>query len=61
MTVARDDPDRCAYCASQRIEQDPDVLDTWFSSGLWPFPRWLASSDSGLPVFLPDHHDGDGL
>ena len=36
-TVARQDPDRCAHCGSDRIEQDPDVLDTWFSSGLWPF------------------------
>jgi valyl-tRNA synthetase len=37
VTVARDDPDRCANCGSPHIEQDPDVLDTWFSSGLWPF------------------------
>ena len=37
MTVARQDPDCCAHCGSQQIEQDPDVLDTWFSSGLWPF------------------------
>ncbi len=37
MTVDREDPDRCAHCGSQRIEQDNDVLDTWFSSGLWPF------------------------
>ncbi len=29
--------DSCGVCASQNIEQDPDVLDTWFSSGLWPF------------------------
>ncbi len=37
VTVVREDPDRCAACGSARIEQDPDVLDTWFSSGLWPF------------------------
>ncbi len=37
MTVAREDPDRCAHCGSARIERDPDVLDTWFSSALWPF------------------------
>ncbi len=30
------DPDRCPRCGSGRLEQDPDVLDTWFSSGLWP-------------------------
>ena len=37
ITVARRDPERCAHCGSKGIEQDPDVLDTWFSSGLWPF------------------------
>src|SRR5487761_2036946 len=37
ITVAREDPAACAHCGSERIEQDPDVLDTWFSSALWPF------------------------
>ena len=37
ITVSRVDPDRCEHCKSMNIEQDPDVLDTWFSSGLWPF------------------------
>ncbi|MBN1336202.1 MAG: valine--tRNA ligase [Deltaproteobacteria bacterium] len=37
ITVAREDPEACARCGSDRIEQDPDVLDTWFSSALWPF------------------------
>jgi valyl-tRNA synthetase len=37
VTVAREDPTKCAHCGSGRIEQDADVLDTWFSSGLWPF------------------------
>jgi valyl-tRNA synthetase len=32
-----EDPDGCAQCGSTDIEQDPDVLDTWFSSQLWPF------------------------
>ena len=32
-----DTPTTCEKCQSQNIEQDPDVLDTWFSSGLWPF------------------------
>jgi len=36
-TVALTDPDRCEHCGSTHIEQDPDVLDTWFSSALWPF------------------------
>ena len=30
-------PTRCEKCGSEKIHQDPDVLDTWFSSGLWPF------------------------
>jgi valyl-tRNA synthetase len=37
ITVSMADPTRCAHCGSAAIEQDPDVLDTWFSSGLWPF------------------------
>ncbi|MGD8698923.1 MAG: valine--tRNA ligase, partial [Gemmatimonadales bacterium] len=35
--VRRDDPAACKDCGSEQIEQDPDVLDTWFSSWLWPF------------------------
>jgi valyl-tRNA synthetase len=37
ITVAREAPAKCATCGSANLEQDPDVLDTWFSSGLWPF------------------------
>jgi valyl-tRNA synthetase len=37
VTVSRQDPDHCQHCASDKITQDTDVLDTWFSSGLWPF------------------------
>ncbi len=47
-TCAREDPAACAHCGSTRIEQDPDVLDTWFSSGLWPF------STLGWPEQTPD-------
>jgi valyl-tRNA synthetase len=36
-TQAASPPERCEKCGSQRMQQDPDVLDTWFSSGLWPF------------------------
>ena len=36
LTVAVETPTSCSGCGSARIEQDPDVLDTWFSSGLWP-------------------------
>jgi valyl-tRNA synthetase len=35
--VSKTRPDKCPKCASTEIEQDPDVLDTWFSSWLWPF------------------------
>ncbi len=37
ITVDRTDPTHCAKCGSAHIERDPDVLDTWFSSALWPF------------------------
>src|SRR5438876_526214 len=37
VTVAREKPVRCRTCGSTNLEQDSDVLDTWFSSGLWPF------------------------
>jgi valyl-tRNA synthetase len=36
LTVAVETPQACAKCGSRNIEQDPDTLDTWFSSGLWP-------------------------
>jgi valyl-tRNA synthetase len=49
MTVARQDPQSCANCGSRAIHQDPDVLDTWFSSGLWPF------STLGWPDETPDY------
>jgi len=37
ITVGRQDPAACAHCGAADIAQDPDVLDTWFSSALWPF------------------------
>jgi valyl-tRNA synthetase len=40
---------RCSECGSASIQQDPDVLDTWFSSGLWPF------STLGWPDETPDY------
>lgn len=49
MTVARTDPTGCVHCGSKSIEQDPDVLDTWFSSALWPF------STLGWPGETPDY------
>ncbi|MDZ4198116.1 MAG: valine--tRNA ligase, partial [Kiritimatiellia bacterium] len=44
----REDPTRCPACGSDRLQQDPDVLDTWFSSWLWPF------SVFGWPDQTPD-------
>jgi len=35
--VARQDPAACTKCSSKKLRQETDVLDTWFSSGLWPF------------------------
>ena len=37
ISVSRDDLTTCAHCDSNRIRRDSDVLDTWFSSALWPF------------------------
>jgi valyl-tRNA synthetase len=37
VNVSREDVSACAKCGSTELEADPDVLDTWFSSGLWPF------------------------
>ena len=40
-------PDACAECGSAELERDPDVLDTWFSSALWPFATlgWPEATD----------------
>jgi len=46
--VARQEPAKCAKCGSTKLEQDPDVLDTWFSSALWSF------STLGWPENTPD-------
>ena len=46
--AAREDPTECIHCQSENLRQDPDVLDTWFSSGLWPF------STLGWPKETPD-------
>ena len=47
--VSREDPTHCPHCGGSQLEQDPDVLDTWFSSGLWPF------STLGWPEETPDY------
>jgi valyl-tRNA synthetase len=52
--AAIQDPDACAECGSREIEQDPDVLDTWFSSQLWPFSTlgWPEETED-LRAFYP--------
>ena len=54
VTVSMEDPDSCAKCGSARIEQDDDVLDTWFSSGLWTHSTlgWPGDSDD-MERFYP--------
>lgn len=54
MTVSREDPDCCEKCGSKSIERDPDVLDTWFSSALWPFSTlgWPEKTED-LDYFYP--------
>ena len=54
LTVAMNDPDACEACGSADIRQDPDVLDTWFSSGLWPHSTlgWPEESDD-FDYFYP--------
>jgi valyl-tRNA synthetase len=54
VTVAETAPSACADCGSRDLERDPDVLDTWFSSALWPFATlgWPESTPE-LRAFYP--------
>ena len=54
LTVSVEDPTGCASCQSVRLNQDPDVLDTWFSSGLWPHSTlgWPEDTED-LRYFYP--------
>ena len=54
MMVQGSAPDVCPKCGSSRIEQDPDTLDTWFSSALWPFSTlgWPEKTED-LEYFYP--------
>jgi valyl-tRNA synthetase len=53
-TVARETPTACEKCASVNIEQETDVLDTWFSSGLWPLSTLGWPDDTAdLRAFYP--------
>ncbi|MFA5500735.1 MAG: valine--tRNA ligase, partial [Candidatus Omnitrophota bacterium] len=52
--VSKVRPQNCGKCGSLRIEQDPDVLDTWFSSWLWPFSTFgWPKETSELRYFYP--------
>lgn len=52
--VSMDDPTQCSKCGNKNLEQDPDVLDTWFSSALWPMSvlNWPDKSKD-LKKFFP--------
>ena len=52
--VSREDPACCPKCGSKNLKQDPDVLDTWFSSWLWPFSTlgWPQETED-LATFYP--------
>ena len=54
MTVSREDVTVCPHCGSTKMHQDPDVLDTWFSSALWPFSTlgWPEKTEE-LAYFYP--------
>ena len=54
MTVSRTDATECEHCHSKNIQRDPDVLDTWFSSALWPFSTlgWPDKTED-LEYFYP--------
>ncbi|MGE4343138.1 MAG: valine--tRNA ligase [Geoalkalibacter sp.] len=54
ITVSREDASVCAHCGSSDITQETDVLDTWFSSALWPFSTmgWPKQTDT-LKKFYP--------
>ena len=55
ITVAEQAPDACRVCGSHELEQDNDVLDTWFSSALWPFSTlgWPEETDD-LKKYYPN-------
>ncbi len=56
VTVEETEPDACAECGSTELVRETDVLDTWFSSALWPFATlgWPDDTES-LRYFYPGH------
>ncbi|MEG2119223.1 MAG: valine--tRNA ligase, partial [Pseudoflavonifractor sp.] len=55
MTVSETDPTECSHCHSKHIHQEEDVLDTWFSSALWPFSTlgWPDENSADFKYFYP--------
>ncbi|HEY9687590.1 MAG TPA: valine--tRNA ligase [Coleofasciculaceae cyanobacterium] len=55
VTVAEETPSQCQHCGSTHLKQDTDVLDTWFSSGLWPFSTmgWPDTNAEDYKNFYP--------
>ncbi len=55
MTVSREDASCCEKCGSRNITRDEDVLDTWFSSALWPFETlgWPDTDAEDFKYFYP--------
>ena len=55
INVAKQKPDKCEKCGSTNLYQDPDTLDTWFSSALWPFSTlgWPNKDAEDLKTFYP--------
>lgn len=53
--VAKVKPEKCEKCGNVQLEQDPDTLDTWFSSALWPFSTlgWPNKEAEDLKMFYP--------
>jgi valyl-tRNA synthetase len=61
VTVAETEPDECARCGKTGLTRDPDVLDTWFSSALWPFATLGWPDDTpALRRFYPGDVDSTG-
>ena len=55
IVVSRTPPEKCPHCGGKDLVQDPDVLDTWFSSWLWPFSTlgWPDKNAADLKKFYP--------
>ena len=55
INIAKAEPEKCEKCGSTKLHQDPDTLDTWFSSALWPFSTlgWPNKDAEDLKTFYP--------